>query len=312
VGAAGSRGTTPAAYDEHVADPPPEPAPLRWGRRIFGSADLAVMAIVNVTPDSFVDRGLTFGADLALDRIAELADDGADIVDIGGVKAGAGADVGLEQELARIVPVVEGARERFPDLVISVDTWRSEVADVVCRAGADVVNDAWAGTDPVLVDMVALHGAGLVCTHTGGMEPRTLPHRVWYDDVVSQVSDDLRRLASTAVEAGVRSDGIAIDPTHDFGKNTRHSLALTRHTDVLAATGWPVLMAMSRKDFVGETLDLPTAERLEGTLAATAVAAWLGARIFRTHDVIATRRVLQMVSAIRGDVAPEAARRALA
>jgi dihydropteroate synthase len=270
------------------------------------------MAIVNVTPDSFVDHGLTFGTDLAVGRIAELVDAGADIVDIGGVKAGAGAEVDLETELGRIVPVVEAARERFPDLVISVDTWRSEVADVVCRAGADVVNDAWAGADLGLTAVVAEHGAGLVCTHTGGLLPRALPHRVWYDDVVTEVRDELQRAAEAAVAAGVRRDGIVIDPTHDFGKNTRHSLLLTRRTDVLVAAGWPVLMAMSRKDFVGETLGLPTSERLEGTLAATAIAAWLGGRIFRTHDVVATRRVLQMVSAIRGDIAPLVARRALA
>jgi dihydropteroate synthase len=270
------------------------------------------MAIVNVTPDSFVDRGLTFGTDLALDRITALVEAGADIVDIGGVKAGAGAVVDAEEELARVLPVVEGARERFPELVLSVDTWRSEVADVVCRVGADVVNDAWAGADPALVDVVATHGVGLVCTHTGGLAPRSLPHRVWYDDVVTEVRAELERLADIAIEAGVRRDGIVIDPTHDFGKNTRHSLALTRRTDALVDTGWPVLMAMSRKDFVGESLNLPTAERLEGSLASTAVAAWLGARVFRTHDVVATRRVLQMVSAIRGDADPLAARRGLA
>jgi dihydropteroate synthase len=295
-----------------VADPPPEPATLRWGGRAFGPTDLAVMAIVNVTPDSFVDHGLTFGTELAVDRIARLVDEGADIVDIGGVKAGPGQPVDVGEELARIVPVVEVARQRFPDLVLSVDTWRSEVADAVCRAGADVVNDAWAGADAELPAVVAEHGAGLVCTHTGGLTPRTLPHRVWYVDVVTQVRDELQRGALEAVDAGVRRDGIAIDPTHDFGKNTRHSLLLTRHTDALAATGWPVLMAMSRKDFVGESLNLPTTERLEGTLAATAIAAWLGGRIFRAHDVVATRRVLRMVSAIRGDADPAAARRALA
>jgi dihydropteroate synthase len=295
-----------------MAHPTPEPAPLRWGSRTFGLTELAVMAIVNVTPDSFVDHGLTFGTDLAVDRIGELVEAGADIVDIGGVKAGAGAEVDVETELGRIVPVVESARERFPDLVISVDTWRSEVADIVCRAGADVVNDAWAGADPALTEVVAGHGAGLVCTHTGGLSPRALPHRVWYDDVVTEVRDELQRSAEAAVAAGVRRDGVVIDPTHDFGKNTRHSLLLTRRTDLLVATGWPVLMAMSRKDFVGETLGLPTSERLEGTLAATAIAAWLGGRIFRTHDVVATRRVLQMVSAIRGDIPPLVARRALA
>jgi dihydropteroate synthase len=269
------------------------------------------MAIVNVTPDSFVDRGLTFGTELALDRISVLAAQGADIIDIGGVKAGAGDPVDVQAELDRVLPVVEGARSRHPDLVLSVDTWRAEIADAVCSAGADVVNDSWAGADPRLLDVVARHGAGLVCTHTGGLSPRTLPHRVWYDDVVTEVRTDLLALADAAVSAGVRRDGIAIDPTHDFGKNTRHSLSLTRSLDTLAATGWPVLVAMSRKDFIGETLDLPTADRLEGSLAATVVAAWLGARVFRVHDVTATRRVLAMVSAIRGDIGPASGRRAL-
>jgi dihydropteroate synthase len=142
--------------------------------------------------------------------------------------------------------------------------------------------------------------------------PRTRPHRVWYDDVVAETIDYLVDLAATAERAGVRRDGIVIDPAHDFGKNSRHSLLLTRRTDALVATGRPVLVAMSRKDFVGEVLDLPPDERLEGTLAATAIAAWLGARIFRAHDVTATHRVLQMVAAIRGDVDLAVGRRALA
>jgi dihydropteroate synthase len=151
-----------------------------------------------------------------------------------------------------------------------------------------------------------------VCTHAGRHTPRTRPHRVWYDDVVAETTSYLVNLAERAVAAGVRRDGIMIDPAHDFGKNSRHSLLLTRHTDVLVATGWPVLMAMSRKDFIGEALDLPPDDRLEGTLAATAVAAWLGARMFRTHDVPATRRVLSTVAAIRGDQDLALGRRALA
>jgi dihydropteroate synthase len=216
------------------------------------------------------------------------------------------------EELARVLPVVEGARAQHPNAVISVDTWRADVADVVCRAGADVINDAWGGVDPELAATVARHGAGLVCTHAGRLTPRTRPHRVWYEDVVAETAAYLVGLAETAVAAGVRGDGIVIDPAHDFGKNSRQSLALTRDTGLLVATGWPVLMAMSRKDFVGEVLDLPPDDRLEGTLAATAVAAWLGARMFRAHDVTATRRVLTTVAAIRGDRDLAVGRRALA
>jgi dihydropteroate synthase len=285
---------------------------LRWGTRRFAATDLAVMAIVNATPDSFFDRGRTFGTAAALERIDQVVDEGAAIVDIGGIKAAPGGEVDAAEELSRVLPVVEGARGRHPDIVLSVDTWRSEVADVLLRAGADVVNDAWGAIDPALASVAAEHGAGLVCTHAGGQSPRTRPHRVWYDDVVAETTAYLLQRADDALAAGVRRDGIVIDPAHDFGKNSRHSLLLTRHTDALVATGWPVLVAMSRKDFVGEVLDLLPDDRLEGTLAATAVAAWLGARIFRAHDVTATLRVLRTVSAIRGDTDLAVGRRALA
>jgi dihydropteroate synthase len=285
---------------------------LRWGGRSIGPTDRVVMAIVNATPDSFFDRGRTFGTAAALDRVAQVVDEGAAIVDIGGIKAAPGGEIDAAEELSRVLPVVEGARAAHPDVVLSVDTWRSEVADVLCRAGADVVNDAWGAVDARLAEVAAQHGAGLVCTHAGGQSPRTRPHRVWYDDIVGQTTAYLLERAEDALRAGVRHDGIVIDPAHDFGKNSRQSLLLTRRTGVLVATGWPVLVAMSRKDFVGEVLDLPPDDRLEGTLAATAIAAWLGARIFRAHDVTATRRVLQTVSAIQGDVDLAVGRRALA
>jgi dihydropteroate synthase len=285
---------------------------LRWGTRKFSPTERAIMAIVNATPDSFFDRGRTFGTSAALDRVDQVVDEGAEIVDIGGIKAAPGGEVDAAEELSRVLPVVEGARSRHPDVVLSVDTWRSEVADVLCRAGADVINDAWGAVDPRVADVAAAHGAGLVCTHAGRQSPRTRPHRVWYDDVVRETTDYLVTLAETARAAGVRPDGIVIDPAHDFGKNSRHSLLLTRHTPDLVATGWPVLMAMSRKDFVGEVLDLPPDDRLEGSLGATAIASWLGARIFRAHDVTATRRVLRTVSAISGDADLAVGRRALA
>jgi dihydropteroate synthase len=285
---------------------------LRWGQRAFAPNQLAVMAIVNATPDSFFDRGRTYGRSAALERVAQVVDEGAEIVDIGGIKAAPGGEVDAEEELRRVLPVVEGARERHPDLVLSVDTWRSEVADVMCRAGADVINDAWGAVDPALAGVAATHGAGLVCTHAGRQSARTRPHRVWYDDVVAEATAYLLERANDALAAGVRRDGIVIDPAHDFGKNSRHSLLLTRRTDALVETGWPVLVAMSRKDFIGEVLDLPPDDRLEGTLAATAIAAWLGARLFRAHDVTATKRVLQTVAAIRGDADLALGRRALA
>jgi dihydropteroate synthase len=245
---------------------------LRLGPRVFGAADCAVMAIVNRTPDSFYDGGANVELDAALAAVARAVDDGADIVDIGGVRAGYGPPVEPGAEIARVLPVVAAVREQFPQLVISVDTWRAEVAEEVVAAGADLINDTWAGSDPGVLAVAARTGVGLVCSHTGGLRPRTDPHRVQYDDVVSDVLAVLAASAEHAVECGVRRDGILIDPTHDFGKNTWHSLELTRRLDDLVATGWPVLVALSRKDFIGETLDLPAADRLEGTLAATAIA----------------------------------------
>jgi dihydropteroate synthase len=270
------------------------------------------MAIVNRTPDSFFDRGATYGLRAALDRVDQVVDEGADVVDVGGVKAGPGDVVDAAEEIRRTADLVAAIRSRHPDVVISVDTWRAEVGEAVCQEGADLLNDVWQGHDPRLAEVAAAHGAGLVCTHAGGAPPRTRPHRVAYDDVVGDAVRVCTDLAERAVALGVRRDGILVDPGHDFGKNSRHSLEATRRLPELVATGWPVLVALSNKDFVGETLDLPVGERLEGTLAATAVSAWLGARMFRAHQVRETYRVLRMVAAIRGDVDVAVARRGLA
>ncbi|MEU4398365.1 dihydropteroate synthase [Micromonospora orduensis] len=285
---------------------------LRLGGRTFAPDELVVMAIVNRTPDSFFDRGATFAADSALRAVERAVDEGAAIIDIGGVKAGPGAEVDVAEEIRRTVDTIAAVRTAFPEVVISIDTWRAEVATEAVAAGADLLNDTWSGADPALARVAAQTGAGLVCSHAGGLVPRTRPHRAAFDDVVADVVTTVTGLAEGAVAAGVRPDGILIDPAHDFGKNTRHSLETTRRLDELTSTGWPVLVALSNKDFIGETLDLPVTERLEGTLAATAVSAWLGARVFRAHQVAPTRRVLDMVASIRGDRPPAATRRGLA
>ncbi|MEV4462829.1 dihydropteroate synthase [Micromonospora echinofusca] len=285
---------------------------LRLGGRTFGPDELVVMAIVNRTPDSFFDRGATFAQDSALRAVERAVGEGAEIIDIGGVKAGPGAEVDVAEEIRRTVETIAAVRAAFPDVVISIDTWRAEVAVEAVAAGADLLNDTWSGADPALAEVAARTGAGLVCSHAGGLAPRTRPHRAAFPDVVADVLTTVTGLAERAVALGVRADGILIDPAHDFGKNTRHSLEITRRLGELSGTGWPLLVALSNKDFIGETLDLPVAERLEGTLAATAVSAWLGARVFRAHQVRPTRRVLDMVASIRGDRPPTLTRRGLA
>ncbi|MET7507396.1 dihydropteroate synthase [Streptomyces albidoflavus] len=285
---------------------------LRLGRREFGPHEPVIMAIVNRTPDSFYDQGATFDDLPALERVDRAVAEGAAIVDIGGVKAGPGDEVDAAEEARRTVGFVARVRERHPSVVISVDTWRHEVGEAVCEAGADVLNDAWGGVDPKLAEVAARHDVGLVCTHAGGARPRTRPHRVAYEDVVADILDVTVGLAERAVALGVRRDRIMIDPGHDFGKNTRHSLEATRRLGELAATGWPVLVSLSNKDFVGETLDRPVKERLLGTLATTAVSAWLGAQVYRVHEVAETRQVLDMVASIAGHREPAVARRGLA
>ena len=263
-----------------------------------------VMAIVNRTPDSFYDKGRTFGLAAALERVDQVVAEGAHIVDIGGVKAAPGQEVPAAEEADRVLPLVEAVRAKHPSLVISVDTFRASVAEQVLEVGADIVNDAWECPEPETYEVAASFGAGVVCTHAGHLPPRTRPHRVAYPDVVADVVTTLTGMASRAVAAGVPRESVLIDPGHDFGKNTRQSLLLTERTADLVATGWPVLMALSRKDFIGEVLDLLPDDRLEGTLAATAVCAFQGARVFRCHDVAPTLRVLRMVDAIRGRTDP--------
>ncbi|EFL17416.1 dihydropteroate synthase [Streptomyces sp. C] len=285
---------------------------LRLGRREFDTHEPVIMAIVNRTPDSFYDQGATFRDEPALDRVEQAVAEGAAIIDIGGVKAGPGEHVDAAEEARRTVGFVAEVRRRHPDVVISVDTWRHEVGEAVCEAGADVLNDAWGGVDPKLAEVAARYGAGIVCTHAGGVEPRTRPHRTSYEDVMEDVLRVTVALAERAEALGVPRESIMIDPGHDFGKNTRHSLEATRRLAEMTETGWPVLVSLSNKDFVGETLDKPVKERLLGTLATTAVSAWLGAQVYRVHEVAETKQVLDMVRSIQGHRPPAVARRGLA
>ncbi|MFE7406091.1 dihydropteroate synthase [Isoptericola sp. NPDC057559] len=310
------------------AGPPPAGTPLVLrGREVGRGADGAlrpvVMAIVNRTTDSFYAPARKPDEGAALAAAHQAWADGAQILDVGGVRAGVGPEVGEAEEIDRVVPFVARLREQVPDLLVSVDTWRAGVAREVVAAGADLVNDTWAGHDPGLVEVAGAAGVGVVCSHTGGAVPRTDPYRVEYpptpgaggdprDGVLDDAVATLRAAAARAVACGVPPRSVLVDPTHDFGKNTWHSLHLLRRTEALAGLGYPLLMALSRKDFVGETLGLGPDDRLEGTLAATALAAWMGATVFRAHDVVATRRVLDLVAAVRDEAPPHAVLRGLA
>lgn len=284
----------------------------RIGSRVFDfSRQVAVMAIVNRTPDSFHDQGRTFALDAAVEAVGQAVADGADWVDIGGVPFGPGPEVTEAEELDRVLPVVQGARERS-DVVISVDTYRTEVARQAIAAGADVINDTSGLQDPTMAEMVAGSDANLIITHSLATPPRTPIRNPAYHDVAGEVTSFLRERTALATELGVLPERIIIDPGHDLNKNTYHSLELTRRLAEVAALDYPLLVAVSNKDFIGETLDLPQHERLAGTLATISVCVLQGARIVRVHDVKAAVATVRMAEAILGVRPPATTRHNLA
>ncbi len=301
-----------AAVEQRVAQLARTAGPLKLGGREFAPGRPLVMAIVNRTPDSFYRPGASWDQVAAMDMVHVAVADGADILDVGGVPAKPGPEVTVTDEIRRVVPFIERVRAAYPDLVISADTWRHEPARAMCAAGADLINDTWSAWDPALAEVAAEFGAGLVCSHVGTLTPRTRPHRPAFTDVVADVLDRVLQLTEQALKAGVDADRIIIDPAHDFGKNTWQSLEITARLSELTATGWPVLLSASHKDFVGETLGAGLDDRLAGTLAVTSVGAWLGVRVFRAHDVKETRQALDMVASIKGDRPPSRAVRGLA
>ena len=259
---------------------------------------VSVMAIVNRTPDSFYDEGATFALDAAVAAALAAERDGADLVDIGGVPFGRGPAVSLQEEIDRVVPVVE-AIHAASDIVVSVDTFSAEVARLSIAAGAGVINDTSGLWDENMAGVVAASDATLVLTHSLA-PPRSEPPRPEYGDVVLEVVGFLRDRVARAVAAGVALDRLVVDPGHDLNKNTLHSIELTRRLDEVVAIGLPTLVAVSRKDFVGEVLDATKADRLEGSLAAAVACVMKGARIVRVHDVRASVAAMRMTEALLG------------
>ncbi|TCK66186.1 dihydropteroate synthase [Curtobacterium sp. PhB136] len=268
---------------------------------------IAVMAIVNRTPDSFHDRGATFELDRAVAAAVRAAELGADWVDIGGVKFAPGPELPSSEEIERVVPVVAQLAGQS-DVTISVDTFRPEVASAAIAAGASVINDTTGLSDPRMASVVADSDATIVITHSTAPPRRQLPVPPSYDDVTSSVVGFLRERVDRALAAGIPDWRIIVDPGHDLNKNTVHTLELTRRLPEVVALGYPVLAAVSNKDFVGESLGRPRGARLAGSLAVATVSAMLGARIVRMHDVAESVDAMRMVEATLGWRAPVEAR----
>ena len=271
--------------------------PLRLGDRTFDLTTRAlVMGILNRTPDSFYDKGATFSLDALLERADRLVSDGADILDVGGVKAGPGPEVTESEELDRVIPALEALRARV-DVALSVDTWRASVAAAACGVGAVVGNDISGFADPDYLSTAARAGATVVATHIR-IGPRIPDPDPRYDDVVVSVRDFLVERAARARAAGIGADRIVIDAGLDLGKTAAQSLALLRASDALSGLGYPVLLSASNKPFLGVTLDLDIDQRQDASLASAALGVSLGCRIVRAHDVAGTRRVCDALAAV--------------
>ncbi|MEX2152233.1 MAG: dihydropteroate synthase [Gemmatimonadaceae bacterium] len=265
-----------------------------------------VMGILNVTPDSFSDGGRFLSADAAIRRGLQMVDDGADIVDIGGesTRPQGATPVSVEQELRRVIPVIEGIVCERASVVISVDTVKSDVARAAVQAGARIVNDvSGLRLDPKIAGVCAEHGAGLVLMHSRGAvsDMGTYEHAL-YDDVVTEVLSELRERVAVARSAGLRDEQIAVDPGIGFAKKSNHSLAVLAALPRLAAWGLPVLVGVSRKRFIGDLVPAARepASRLHGTVGANVAALALGARIFRVHDVRENREALDVAWEVIG------------
>jgi len=277
------------------------------GSRIFDfDRQVAVMAIINRTPDSFFDKGATFALDRAVDAALAAAVDGADWVDIGGVPFGRGDPVGLAEEIDRVVPVIAAIHARS-DVVISVDTTNAEVARLSIEAGASVINDTSGFSDPAMAGVVAASSATLVITHSNGV-PRSEPQSPQYDDVTREVVAYLRTRVEQAEAAGIPRDRLVVDPGHDLNKNTMHTLEITRRLQEVVAIGLPTLAAVSNKDFIGEAIDREQGKRQSGSIAAAVICIMNGARIVRMHDVPAAVDAVRLTEAVLGFRQPAYAR----
>jgi len=254
------------------------------------------MGILNRTPDSFFDQGATWAWDAFWDRAESLVVEGADILDVGAVKAGPGPEVSEAEEMDRLLPAVEGLVSRF-DLPVSVDTWHASVAAEAFRAGAVMGNDISGFADPGYLGTAAAAGAAVVATHIR-LAPRVPDPEPVYSDLVSDVSAFLLERAHRALLAGIPATQVVLDAGLDLGKTAAQSLELLRASEALAALGFPLLLSASNKTFLGKLLDLDINQRREASTSAHALGISLGCRLVRAHDVLGTRRVRDMIAAI--------------
>ena len=281
-----------------------------WGSRTY------VMGILNITPDSFSGDGLGSDAGQTLAQARAFVEAGADIIDFGGESTRPGSrPVDAPEEMSRILPALEAVAREFPDTILSVDTFKAEVAAAALDAGATMINDIWGlRADPELGRLAAARGAPVILMHNRSRPNDVLIDRLGgsylgadYGDLLEDVATEMEQLAQSALSAGIERDQIILDPGIGFGKTVEQNLSLLNNIGRFKALGYPILSGPSRKSFIGRLLDLPEDERLEGTAAAIALSITRGADIVRVHDVAAMVRVARMTDAILGKSAGAAA-----
>lgn len=258
-----------------------------------------VMGIVNVTPDSFSDGGYFFSPQAALRHTQHLIESGADIIDIGGESTRPQAQpIAVDQELARVIPVVEAIKARWP-ILISVDTYKAEVMQAAIAAGADIINDIYALQQPGSLEVLAAHPQITVCLMHMQGQPQTMQHNPCYQNVVEDIKTFLHTRIQVCVQAGIAAERIWLDPGFGFGKTLNHNLQLMKRLQLLTQLGYPLLVGVSRKSFIGRVLkQSQPQQRLYGGLALAVLALTQGTQVIRTHDVAATVEVLQMTQAV--------------
>jgi dihydropteroate synthase len=256
------------------------------------------MGVLNITPDSFFDGGVFLSPDQAVARARQMVAEGADLIDVGGESTRPGAQpVTLEQELARVLPVVEALRDAVP-VPVSIDTSKPEVMRAAVAAGAGLINDVYALRAPGALPAAATLGVPVILMHMQG-EPRTMQAEPRYGDVVAEVHAFLMQRRTACLDAGMAAQRILLDPGFGFGKNLAHNCALLRELPRLCDLGAPLVVGLSRKSMIGKALGLPVEQRLYASLALAALAVHNGAAIVRVHDVGATRDVVRMVEAVQ-------------
>ena len=279
--------------EQAIADSRPRPRSLKFKNKRFNLGERTlIMGILNVTPDSFSDGGRFYDRAAAVEQALKMVEHGADIIDIGGESTRPGHEaISTEEEIGRVVPVIEAVREAAPNVPISIDTYKSAVARAALAAGAEMLNDIWGGLrDPAILELAASHGLPICLMHNRD--------HTRYRDLLSEVVADLKDCASRALAAGVAEENIVLDPGIGFGKDAAQNLAVMRHLREITSLRYPILLGTSRKSTIGKVLNLPVDQRLEGTAATVAYGIACGVQIVRVHDLPEMQRVVRMTDAI--------------